>query len=189
MAKLPAYVLEKLRFLIIDDDPHMRDLVANILRSIGVNLISEAADGADALVVMRATPPDIVICDWMMAPVDGIEFVRILRTAPDSPNAFVPVIMLSGFTELHRVMEARDAGVTEFLAKPVSATTLYGRICSVIEKPRQFVQAARYRGPDRRRRRDPFQAGVARRQEDQTVAEESGVQISQDEIDKMLAEM
>lgn len=189
MAKLPAYVLEKLRFLVADDDSHMRELLCTILRSFGVTNIVEATDGADALAVMRATMPDIVLADWMMAPVDGLEFVRILRSAPDSPNPFVPVIMLSGFTEIYRVKAARDAGVTEFLAKPVSATTLYGRICSVIEKPRPFVKAARYQGPDRRRRRDPYQAGASRRQEDQIAIEESGVEISQDEIDKMLSQM
>jgi CheY-like chemotaxis protein len=189
MARLPAYVLEKLRFLVVDDDPHMREVVAAILRSFGVGRISEAGDGTEALEVMRDEPPDIVLSDWMMEPMNGLDFVRALRTAPDSPNPFVPIIMLTSHTELHRVMAARDAGITEFLAKPISATTLYGRICSVIEKPRSFVKAAEYKGPDRRRRRDPYQAGAGRRETDQVAAEESGVQISQDEIDKMLSEM
>jgi FixJ family two-component response regulator len=59
--------------------------------------------------------------------------------------------MLTGYTEIERVMEARDSGITEFLAKPISARTLYSRLCSVVDQPRSFVNSEEFAGPDRRR--------------------------------------
>jgi len=59
--------------------------------------------------------------------------------------------MLSGHTEMNRILESRDAGVTEYLAKPISATSLYSRIRKIIMEPRPFVKAGHYFGPDRRR--------------------------------------
>jgi len=78
--------------------------------------------------------------------------VRLVRTGEDSPNPFVPVIMLTGHTETSRVVEARDAGVNEFLAKPISANGLYRRIRAIIENPRLYIKNKGYFGPDRRRR-------------------------------------
>jgi DNA-binding response OmpR family regulator len=86
-----------------------------------------------------------------------------VRTAKDSPNPFVPIIMLTGHTEAYRVMRARDVGVTEFLAKPVSAQTLYRRLVSIVENPRQFVRAAGFSGPERRRRKGEARIGDERR--------------------------
>ncbi|MDA0664423.1 MAG: response regulator, partial [Proteobacteria bacterium] len=82
---------------------------------------------------------------------DGIDFTRMVRSAADSPNPFVPIIMLTSHTARTRVMEARDVGVTEFLAKPITANGLYTRIATIIEHPRQFVRKSVYFGPDRRR--------------------------------------
>jgi len=79
-----------------------------------------------------------------------------VRTDPESPDQFVPIIMLSGHTEKARVMQARDAGITEFMAKPIAARALYARMVAVIEHPRTFVKTASYFGPDRRRQDMPF---------------------------------
>ncbi len=86
-----------------------------------------------------------------MKPLDGIDFVKLVRTARDSPNPYVPIIMLSGYTEYRRVVEARDAGVNEFLAKPISAKALYQRFAAIIDNPRPFIRTESYFGPDRRR--------------------------------------
>src|SRR5690606_14043240 len=94
--------------------------------------------------------PDIVIADWMMKPMDGISFARMVRNDPRSPNAYVPIILMTGFSERRRVLQARDAGVTEFLVKPFNARDLYKRIAQVIERPRQFVRSEDFFGPDRR---------------------------------------
>ncbi len=161
---LPAFNLEDVSFLIVDDNPNMRVIVKRTLRALGARHMEEAANGADALAVLAASPVDIVIVDWEMTPVDGIEFTRSVRTSPESPNPYLPVIMLSGHTEMVRVTRARDAGITEFLAKPVSATRLYTRIVSVIQRPRPFVRTPTYFGPDRRRQDDPRYRGPDRRE-------------------------
>jgi DNA-binding response OmpR family regulator len=101
-----------------------------------------------------------------MTPLDGIDFVRLLRNSPDSPNQMAPVIMITGHSTMQRVQEARNAGVNEFLAKPLTARGVIERITQVVEHPRPFVRAGEYFGPDRRRRADPLYDGPWRRSTD-----------------------
>jgi YesN/AraC family two-component response regulator len=155
-----------LKILLVDDNHYMRVLLAEILRAIGVTRIYEANDGAEGLQMMRDNPVDIVMTDLSMQPLDGIDFVRLLRNSPDSPNPTVPVIMVTGHSTFARVNEARDAGVTEFLAKPLTARGVIERLHEVIEHPRPFVRGGDYFGPERRRRRDPTYGGPFRRATD-----------------------
>lgn len=155
-----------LKILIVDDNQHMRVLLAEILRAIGVNHIFEANDGAEGLQMMRAHAIDIVMTDLTMQPLDGIDFVRLLRNSPDSPNQMIPVIMVTGHSTLKRVAEARDAGVTEILTKPLTARGVIDRITRVINHPRPFIRTVDYFGPDRRRRNDPNYDGPRRRSTD-----------------------
>lgn len=162
---MKAYDLENINVLIVEDNKHMQLLLREILRAFRVTKVKTAEDGADALKELKTFPADIIICDWVMEPIDGIEFVKMLRTMSDVANPYVGIIMLTGHTEASRVYDARDAGTTEFLAKPISAQGLYSRICSVIEKPRKFIKTKNYFGPDRRRRKGP-EDGPKRRKED-----------------------
>ena len=129
----------------------MRIILRQVLRSLGVRHVYEASDGVGALDVFNTTPPDLVITDWEMQPVDGRQLVKSIRTAKDSPNPYVPVIMLTAHTESFRIHQARDAGINEYLAKPVSARGLYGRLVNAIERTRKFVRSSGYTGPCRRR--------------------------------------
>lgn len=142
--------------VVVDDNEHMVEIISLVLRAFKVRNIRFATDGVDALSMMRASKPDIVICDLDMRPLSGAEFTRIVRTAPDSPDPFVPIIMLTGYTEQSFVTEGRDSGITEFLAKPVSSRDLYRRILEVVENPRPFVKCRSYTGPNRRRRDMPI---------------------------------
>ncbi len=160
---MDAYSLERLNFLVVDDSSHMRSLVRSVLHGLGAKHIKEATDGADAYKRLGTYAADVIICNWQMLPMDGLELVRLLRTGTDSPNPHVPVILLTAHTEAKRVVEARDAGITEILAKPFSADQLCSRIRAVIERPRPFVRAESYVGPDRRRRQDPDFKGPERR--------------------------
>src|SRR3546814_17973915 len=81
-----------------------------------------------------------------MAPMDGLEFVRRVRTGEKSPNRYVPIIMLTAHTELHKIVEARNAGVHEVLAKPISAKALAERIVMVLHNPRPFERRGDYFG-------------------------------------------
>jgi two-component system chemotaxis response regulator CheY len=155
-----------LKILLVDDNHYMRVLLAEILRAIGVKDIFEANDGAEGLQMMRDHPVDIVMTDLSMQPLDGIDFVRLLRNSPDSPNQMAPVIMITGHSTFARVNEAREAGVNEFLAKPLTARGVIERLHQAIEHPRPFVRSDDYFGPDRRRRTDPNFKGPYRRSTD-----------------------
>ncbi len=159
------YDLEPLEVMIVDDNRHMRRLVKSILNVLGVMNVAEADSGADAIKRLQDFEADLLIVDWKMSPMDGIAFTHHVRNDDDSANIYVPIIMLTGHTEADRVMEARDAGVTEFLAKPVSALQLFQRIRTIIEAPRQYVRTADYFGPDRRRRNELDYEGVERRRQ------------------------
>ncbi|HEY0647470.1 response regulator [Phenylobacterium sp.] len=165
---------ELLKILLVDDNHYMRILLAEILRAIGVVHIYEANDGAEGLQMMRDYPIDVVLTDLSMQPLDGIDFVRLLRNAPDSPNQLAPVIMITGHSTFARVNEARDAGVSEFLAKPLTARGVIERLHEAIEHPRRFVRSGDYFGPDRRRRVDPTYAGPRRRASDAETEREVG---------------
>jgi len=152
--------------LVVDDNPHMRRLIAEIVRSLGVIHVHEAGDGAEALDVLRRQPVDIIFTDLSMEPVDGIDFVRLLRNAPDSKAPMTPVIMITGHSTLAKVAEARDAGVNEFLSKPITARAVLQRISWVVDHPRPFIRCEDYFGPDRRRKADPEYVGPLRRSTD-----------------------
>jgi PleD family two-component response regulator len=174
---MQQHSLDRVNFLVVDDNKPMRHLVVTILKTLGASNVVEATNGRDAFAEMNSYPADIVICDWNMQPMDGISFTREMRLGDESPNRYVPIILLTGHTELARVREARDSGVNEFLAKPISATSIYSRIRSIIERPRQFIRSKDYFGPDRRRRDTKDYPGPFRRHSDaeEGIASESHI--------------
>ena len=155
--------LEALRVLLVDDNKHMRAIITTVLRSLGVHDLRQAHDGAEALETLKTWPADVAFVDFRMSPVDGVEFTQQVRTAPDSRNPYLPIIMITGYAERHRVCEARDAGVTEFVVKPLTARALIERLNAVIYHPRPFVRTRSYFGPCRRRIDDVAYIGPERR--------------------------
>ncbi|HOY76754.1 MAG TPA: response regulator [Hyphomonadaceae bacterium] len=157
-------MLERLKVLVVDDNHHMINIIKTILRGFEVKDFFDASNAADAFSLIRTTPFDLIITDYAMDPINGCEFTKLIRTAEDSPNHFVPIIMLTAYAEKSKVEAARDAGVTEFCAKPVTATELYRKVCTVINTPRSFIRTSVYFGPDRRRRKDDHYKGKERRE-------------------------
>ncbi len=158
--------LEALSVLLADDNPHMREIVSVLLSNYGIKHIRSVHDGSLALNMLQSWAPDLAIIDFKMDPIDGVEFTRRVRTGSDSRNPYLPIIMMTGHSARARVYEARDAGVTEFVVKPVNARTLLDRIMAVIYRPRPFIRTEGYFGPDRRRRADAAFAGPYRRADD-----------------------
>ncbi len=163
---MSGYQYNRLRILVVDDNPHMRSLICTALQAFGVLHLQEAENGEDALAVLRSRPFDIVLLDWVMPGMSGIDVTRYIRNAATSPNPFLPIVMITGHASLDHVRAARDAGVNEFLTKPISAKGLLSRLQSIIEHPRAFVKAGTYFGPCRRRRRDAACSGGGRRAND-----------------------
>jgi CheY-like chemotaxis protein len=152
-----------LRFLVVDDNAHMRRILRTLLNGFGAREVHEAEDGASGLESFNHFVPDIVITDWAMPIFSGLELTQMIRQPDGNANPYVPIIMMTGHSEKRRVTAARDAGVTEFLAKPVSAKGLYERIVNVIVNPRPFIRTKTYFGPDRRRSATAAYTGPERR--------------------------
>jgi two-component system chemotaxis response regulator CheY len=146
-----AYQFENARILIVEDTAPMLAVATSILNIFGFKYVDGARSVDDAYRLFRTHNHDLVITDWQMEPNDGLDLIRMIRNNEDSPNKFVPIILMTGYSDRPRVESARDAGITEFLMKPFSARDLYARIVQIIEKPRQFVDAEEFFGPDRRR--------------------------------------
>lgn len=139
--------LRALSVLLADDNSHMRAIVGEILMGVGFERIHMAPDGAAALSILKDVPIDIAIIDFRMSPIDGVELTRTIRKGK---TPFLPIIMMTGFGDRKRVFEARDAGITEMLAKPVTVRKVVDRLNAVIYKPRPFVSTGDYFGPLRR---------------------------------------
>lgn len=152
---------ERMSVLVVEDSQWLMSLMIQSLRAVGVGTVKKAEHGGDAiefLKVMQSRPGeagvqaiDMVISNWEMSPVNGLILLRWLRRHKDSPNRFMPVVMVSGYSNRQAVEEARDWGVTEFMTKPYSVDMLMLRMMQAILRPRQFVHTSEYFGPDRRR--------------------------------------
>lgn len=161
-----AYRFRNICILVVEDNQPMLEITKSLLRTFGVGKIVTAKNGREGLALVKRHSPDIIIADWMMKPVDGISFTRYVRQDTEGFNPYVPIILMTGFSEKRRVIQARDAGVTEFLVKPFNARDLYKRIVQIIERPRQFVRSDNFFGPDRRRKKLFGYTGPYRRDDD-----------------------
>lgn len=149
--------LFKLTVLVADRDHRTASLVQRILFSFGFRNMDVTTSGESALALIKSRSYDIIITEWNMEPVNGLELVKAIRTAKDDKRIprDIPIIMLTGRADKESVSLARDAGISEFVAKPFSAKTISTRIVQIIDNPRSFVESPNYVGPDRRRRGEP----------------------------------
>lgn len=163
-----AMLLQKVSVLVVDPDPRIANIVKHVLLNLGFGTVHIIHDFTEARTLFKNQPVDFIITDFDCDTVaEGeISFIQFVRTAPDSPNPYVPIIMLTGHTDRNEVEAARDLGISEFAAKPFTAKSLTDRIVRIIENPRSFIITKRYTGPDRRRRDLPPPAAGERRQHD-----------------------
>lgn len=148
--------LAKVHVLLVDDDVEILQLLRGLLMQLGFEKISTATDGAEAIAMLKdpqfGREVDLIITDWNMTPLTGLELIKFIRTNNESPNPYLPIIMLSGRSDWSDVEKARDTGFSEYLIKPFSAKGLCDRILLCVETPRAFVSTSTYKGPSRRRR-------------------------------------
>src|SRR5260221_1569501 len=143
--------LGDVRVMLVDDNPHMRSIISTILIGVGVKQIREFEDGSGALAALRDWSADIAFVDYQMAPMDGLEFTRLVRDPQTSAAPYLPIVMVTGKVDRRSVAQARDSGVTEFIVKPVTPRAVIDRFNAVLFKPRSFVRTETYFGPTRRR--------------------------------------
>src|SRR5690606_24281154 len=157
--------LQRLSVLVVEDSPFIRSLLIQSLKVLGVGQVLVAEDGARAIEIIQlvqkdpvragAMSIDLILSDWMMSPVDGAMLLRWVRRHKDSPDRFIPFMMITAYSDRARVQEARDLGAHEVLTKPFTTRTLGEKLPAIINNTRQFVHAEDYFGPDRRRQNLP----------------------------------
>lgn len=136
--------------LIVDDNAALRGLLRVSLQAFGVAKVFEAETVDMALSLVESKPIDLVITDWKMKPRDGIDLLRQIRNPQACSSAYVPVIMLTAYSDGEHVRAARNAGASAFLIKPFTAPSLAATIMEALEDDRAFVETSDYFGPDRR---------------------------------------
>lgn len=138
--------------IVVADDAYMAALTAGMLRNLGVKHISETNDVSGTWHALRREPMGLLLIDDELGPVDPLTLVRELRADSSAANRHIPILMTFSNADKNRIIAARDAGVTEFLKKPLSANVIGLRLMQALENPRPFVESPVYAGPDRRRR-------------------------------------
>ncbi len=147
--------IENTTVLVVENDGETRQLVARLLKSLGVGRVLHAPDGETAkkhLLEPETDRPDVVITELDMEPMDGGQLLAWIRQDDESPNPLIPVILLTGQSDPKFIFLMRDLGINEVLSKPITAGNLERRLRAALSRPRRFIDAINYCGPDRRRR-------------------------------------
>ena len=118
------------RFLVVDDFAPMREIVRKVLQEIGYEHIQEANDGVTALPLLRATPFDMLITDWNMPKMPGIELLRAVRAEPQL--AGLPVLMVTAEVKREQIIAATQAGVNGYIIKPFTAHALADKVHRIL---------------------------------------------------------
>ena len=119
-----------MKVLVVDDYSTMRRIIRNLLTQIGYSEIDEAADGNEALQKLRAVHYGLVISDWNMEPMTGFDLLKQVRA--DDKLKTTPFIMVTAESKTDNVIEAKNAGVSNYIVKPFSSEILKGKIASVL---------------------------------------------------------
>ena len=137
--ELSPAALKQLRILIVDPNAYIRGVVADALRRLQIVNIAAAASAMEAFATARTFKPDLVLVDWDAGKMSGLEFTREVRRNQSGMPRETAIILLAASIDHEQLMAARQAGINEFLLKPISAQTVFSRIEEVILKPRRFI--------------------------------------------------
>ncbi len=156
--------LSNLTILCADDSNFMRTLLVGCLKALQARHIIEVDTGIKAMDYLAQSkhtprshrPVDLVIANWQMTPGDGVSVLRWVRHDKDSPNRFMPFLLFTAHTDYAHIAAARDAGVTDIIAKPFSVRTLREKIMGVVMSDAFYIENPDYFGPDRRRITEEF---------------------------------
>lgn len=154
--------LNRSSILVVDDQEEIRTILISVLRDLGCENVVGAESTSEAIEILTTVKKyparigiyeiDAVISDWVMPELDGAALLRWIRRHHDSPNRYMPFLMLSAYSDEERVQKARDLGANGFMAKPFSAESLVVYLLDAMRDERHYVWLSDYFGPDRRRR-------------------------------------
>lgn len=147
--------LVAMRVLLVDDHPHIRSIISGILNALNVSNVDTAERGDTALRMLSSGNYDLLITDFEMPGMTGIDLARTLRkdarAAQPKPCFDIPILMITSNITRQRLKEVRDAGIDEILAKPFTITAVADRLNAIISNRREFIVCHAFTGPCRRR--------------------------------------
>ena len=152
---MAGYDFSELTVLVVDDYKYMRTLLSEVMSAFGFREVLSASDGQEAAELLRQQAVDVVFIDWNMPNLDGIAFTQGVRNGAYGKDPYLPIVMVSGYTEEGRIVEALNAGVHSYVLKPVTPEALGIRLSQIIEKPPRFIKTDSYFGPYRATHRPP----------------------------------
>jgi two-component system, chemotaxis family, chemotaxis protein CheY len=140
MGAIERYDLRPLKVLVIDDEPAMLEIIKGILTRCGVGEVKTSTDAAMAFEQMRYSVPDLIFVDWEMEPLDGGDFMRLVRSDNRFHDRNIGLFVITGFPEEWRVSQAIRAGADDFIAKPVSTLGVKTKLIRYIDRKREDLQ-------------------------------------------------
>ncbi|MGK9452077.1 chemotaxis response regulator CheY [Acidithiobacillus caldus] len=126
---------KSIQILVVDDFSTMRRIIRNLLRELGFSNFDEAEDGVQALQKLRAKPFDLVVSDWNMPNMQGIDLLRAIRADPRL--RYTPVLMVTAEAKRENILEAAKAGVNGYIVKPFNAETLREKLDAIFRRLQQ----------------------------------------------------
>jgi len=178
--------LRRAKVLLVDDNPHSLDLMAQVLRGFRVGGAFSCRSAEEARETIATQTFDLLIIDSEMPGDDGISLTREVRSQPKSPNFTAPIVLVSAYTPFEKVVRARDAGANLVVKKPIAPAILLNRIEWLARETRDFVTADGYCGPDRRYKNMPLAKGQPERRAGAlALTSDMDRKMSQDDIDAL----
>jgi CheY-like chemotaxis protein len=142
--------LKNVTGLLVDRDAFTRGLIAQMLRGFGIDNLLVGTTGVEAKKILLANCTDICFIEAILPDMSAADLIRWIRRQTPKPLRFVPIIVLSGYTQVRTIAAARDGGAHAVVKKPVSPQILFDRISWAAHFSRPFLETSNYVGPDRR---------------------------------------
>ena len=149
MGSMTNYNLKNIQILVIERNPLMLEAVALLLKGLGVCHVVTASTVDDGFAKFREQPLDLVISDWSPT-TDALKFLEMVRNDSSKTNPFIPILVLTAYSDRDQLQTAVAAGINDFISKPFAARDIYKRIQKMIEIPNFYVRSGVYFGPCRR---------------------------------------
>jgi CheY-like chemotaxis protein len=186
-------VVERLNFeqieaLIVDADPYSTSIIGQMLRGFGLNRHTTIESGEEAVRRLQNGHFDLLICDAILPDINAGELIRWIRLQPALALKYIPIVVLTGYTQHSSVTNMRDAGANIVVRKPVAPNVLFDHIAWSARTERPFIETDTFNGPDRRFKNTGPPDGVGRRKTDLTteLGGPAEPNLSQNEIDTFL---
>lgn len=174
--------------LVVDADQYSTSILGQILRGFGLSKHNTIDNGEDAIRRLTGGHIDLLICDAVLPDMKASDLIKWIRRQPSLTLKYIPIVVLTGYTQYSNVVNMRDAGANIVVRKPVSPNVLFDHIAWSARTDRPYIETDNYIGPDRRFKNIGPPDGAGRRKTDMTTELGDAIEpnMSQSEIDSIL---